>query len=194
MNPPLRNIKKHIQPQQLIVVGVDSRSKIESTATSILFDFLSVDADHRGIAVFITLSGQQVQKTSAVIAESARGPRYSVTQLHTTSDQLLYNQRSEELRSHPDVIVSTADRFLVHLKVGNIRRRKVGLVIVEDLEGIHDAGYIRDLQNIYQYLEDSPAAWLLVGTSCKGWLLDKIRNWLPTDKQLKLLQFTGDIA
>lgn len=192
MNQDIKNIAYTLQPQSISIVSVDSRGNIESKSISLLLGFLRYVPDYRGIAVYLTLSGQQVEKRSDFIGKSEFGKTCIIAKLHTTSDQLLFHQRSEQLRSLPDVIVSTADRFLVHLKVGNIDPKNIGLVLVEDLQAISDAGYIRDLQKIYQHIQISPARWILTATSCNELVVGRIRGWLAPEQQVEVLHFNDD--
>ncbi|HAQ64380.1 MAG TPA: hypothetical protein DCR43_00750 [Bacteroidales bacterium] len=119
------------------------------------------------IASCMVMAVESEREVKRIISSLAVMPSYDplkVLPLYPTSDARLFKNRTERLRQEPNIIVTTPDRLLVHLRVGNTSASQFGIFIVDDVDVICDKGLFRDLEKIFSLLENHTCRVLFSST------------------------------
>lgn len=138
--------------------------------------------DSAGSCMVLTVeSEQQVKRIESLITGLPAYDLMKVLPLYTTSDVSLFKNRAERLRQRPEVIVTTPDRLLVHLRVGNFSSSDVRYLIVDDIDIMHDKGMYRDLEKIFIQLENYTCRVLFSSTE-RSALMKRIDSMIRHNK------------
>jgi ATP-dependent RNA helicase DeaD len=158
-----------IQLRQNLCVIAPSGSQKTSLSLMVLVQQLLSNLKLGTIQLLVVCTDEQhVRQIAAFMQRLLGDSGCEVVMLYNSSDASLFNMRKQALAKGPAIVLGSADRILVHLRLGNAMLTKLDYLVLADTDRLIDKGCAEDLVKLNGFLSGNEQVLLLSSAKRSG--------------------------
>ena len=158
-----------IQLRQNLFIVAPNGSQKTNLSLMVLVQQLVSNLKPGTIQLLVVCTDEQnVRRISEFLKNLLGDSGCEIVMLYNSSDANLFNLRKQALAKGPAIVVGSADRILVHLRLGNAMLQKLDYLVLVDTDRLIDKGCAEDLVKLNGFLSGNEQVLLLSSAKRTG--------------------------